>query len=197
MPFEYAIVLTGSIATGKSTVGAYFQDNGFEIIDADTIAHKTLDEVKLQITSYFGEHLIVNNKIDRKALGKIIFSDNTKRKTLEALLHPLIYNKILTQGKLLDNYKKPYFIDIPLFFESGRYNISNVLVVYTSKNIQLDRLIKREGITKYDAQSRIETQIDIEIKKKMASYVIDNNSDEITLYKSCKECIKWVEGLFK
>ncbi|MEN8726328.1 MAG: dephospho-CoA kinase [Sulfurovum sp.] len=186
MAFRYAIVLTGSIATGKSTVSKLFASLGFHIIDADQIAHQVLDEQNQAIAEMFGKALIHQGKVDRKALGAIVFVDSDKRKKLEALLHPLIYNEIERLSTEQDKLGKPYFIDIPLFFEGGRYPIEKSLVVYTTEEQQLERLMKREGYTKEEAVNRIQTQIPIEEKRKRASYVIDNSGTLTQLEKECE-----------
>jgi len=139
MAFKYAIVLTGSIATGKSSTVKLLEASGFHIIDADKIAHKILDEQHETIAQKFGEILVHEGKVDRKALGAIVFSDKTKRNELEALLHPLIYEEIERLSIEQDRLKKPYFIDIPLFFENKRYPIEKSLVVYTTEEQQLER----------------------------------------------------------
>lgn len=181
MTFQYAVALTGSIATGKSTVAKFLSEAGFEIIDADIIAHSILNEQKDAIAKLFGEDIVVNDEVNRKALGAIVFADESKRKMLESLLHPLIYARIATIAKSLDKEKKPYFVDIPLFFEGKRYPIEKVLLVYTSKETQLKRLMKRDKIQQHEAQKRMDTQIDIEEKVKKASYVIDNSGTILEL----------------
>jgi len=186
MAFRYAIVLTGSISTGKSTVSKLFASLGFHIIDADQIAHRVLDEQNQAIAEMFGKALIHQGKVDRKALGAIVFVDSDKRKKLEALLHPLIYNEIERLSAQQDKLGKPYFIDIPLFFEGGRYPIEKSLVVYTTEEQQLERLMKREGYTKEEALNRIQAQIPVEEKRKRASYVIDNSGTLTQLEKECE-----------
>lgn len=186
MAFKYAIVLTGSIATGKSSTVKLLEAAGFHIIDADKIAHKILDEQHQAIAEKFGETLVHECKVDRKALGAIIFSDNTKRKELEAVLHPLIYEEIERLSIEQDALGKPYFIDIPLFFENKRYPIEKSLVVYTTEEQQLERLMAREGYTKEEALNRIQAQIPVEEKRKLATYVIDNSGTLTQLKKECE-----------
>ena len=186
MAFKYAIALTGSIATGKSSTVKLLSGFGFHIIDADKIAHKILDEQHQAIADLFGETLVSKGKVDRKALGAIVFADSNKRKALEALLHPLIYEEIERLSIEQDKLGKPYFIDIPLFFEGGRYPIEKSLVVYTTKEQQLERLMKREGYTKEEALNRIQTQIPVEEKRKLATYVIDNSGTLTQLEKECE-----------
>ena len=177
MSFKYAIALTGGIATGKSTVIDLLAHSGFRIIDADKIAHEVLNEEYLTISEHFGEHFVVEGKVDRKALGEVVFNDAEKRKALESLLHPLIYKCISEKAAKLDKRAEPYIVDIPLFYEGGRYAIENVIVVYASKAQQLERLIQRDTFGKEEALARIESQICIEDKRDNATYVIDNSSN--------------------
>ena len=185
MAFEYAIVLTGGIATGKSTVANFFTDYGFTIIDADKIAHKILDKQHLEIAQLFGNQYIQNNTVNRKALGELIFSSPSDKKRLEDLLHPLIYQEIERQALTLDKIKNPYLIDIPLFFETKRYPIKDAIVVYTPQNMQLTRLIERDNSNEENAMQRIQSQLNIEEKKELASYVIDNSLDLKHLKQEC------------
>jgi len=177
MLFNYAIVLTGSISTGKSSAVDLLKQTGFHVIDADSVAHQILDEQHQAIAKAFGEQFVKEGKVDRKRLGSIIFTDKKKRKVLEEMLHPLIYARITEKSTLLDKRAEPYIIDIPLFFEGGRYAIENVIVVYAKKEQQLKRLMKREGYSEEEALARINAQIDIEEKRKNATYVIDNSGD--------------------
>ncbi len=186
MAFKYAIALTGSIATGKSSTVKLLEAAGFHIIDADKIAHKILDEQHQAIAQKFGEGLVHEGKVDRKALGAIVFSDKEKRKALEALLHPLIYDEIERLSIEQDRLGKPYFVDIPLFFENERYPIKKSLVVYTTEAQQLERLMQREGYTKEEALNRIHSQIPVEEKRKRATYVIDNSGTLTQLEKECE-----------
>jgi dephospho-CoA kinase len=175
--FKNAIALTGSIATGKSTVAKILSFNGFSIIDCDEIAHKVLNENTNNITKMFGDYLLIQNKnqINRKKLGKLIFDNPSNKKKLENLLHPLIYEQVKKQSNIYEVSNKKYIIDIALFFESDKYKeIKEVIVVYASKDLQLQRLIDRDGFSKKDALLRINSQIDIEIKKKKATYIVDN-----------------------
>jgi len=186
MAFEYAIALTGGIATGKSSATIILSLYGFRFIDADKIAHQILDEQYLKIAEIFGRSLVKDCKVDRKALGTIVFSDPLKRKELEALLHPLIYDEIERQAIEQERFKKPYIIDIPLFFEGGRYPIERSLVVYTTKEQQLQRLMQRDGYHQKEALKRIESQMDIEEKQKRATYIIDNSGDLKQLQYECE-----------
>ena len=184
---ENAIVLTGGIATGKSTVSALMQLLGFRVIDADKIAHMVLDESVNEIRDCFGDSYICNGKVDRKALGSLVFSNKDRREELEAIVHPKIRAEILSRAKEQERFGKPYLIDIPLFFErEGAYNIDKSIVVYTPKEIQLQRLIQREGLSKKEALQRVEAQLPIELKREKATFLIDNSKDLAHLQKECE-----------
>lgn len=176
--FKNAIALTGGISTGKSTVCNLFKLHGFLIIDADKIAHKLLDQNSHQIASMFGSQYVdENGKVIRKELGKIIFSNEENKLKLEALLHPLIKDEIIKESRLFESQDKPYFIDIPLFFEKMNYPIPRSLVIYTPKDIQVQRLMNRDNINEEEALLKISNQWDIEKKKELADMVIDNSKN--------------------
>jgi len=177
MAYEYAIALTGGIASGKSTVCNLLRLYGLRIIDADAIARQMLDSESDAISKLFGKEYIIDDKVDRKALGRLVFFDKDARKKLEELLHPKIRAEIERQSKEQDRLKGPYIVDIPLFYETGNYAIEKVIVVYAPRDIQKRRLIDREGLSDEEAEARLNAQIDIEEKKKLATWVIDNSKN--------------------
>lgn len=151
--------------------------HGFFIIDADAIAHATLETLHDELLSCFGHSVIKEGKVDRKALGEIVFGDPIKRKILESLTHPLIRQKILEQCLVRESFQKPYIVDIPLFFESACYPIEKVIVVYAPQEIQKQRLIQRDHLSPNQAQARLDAQLNIEEKKQKATFVIDNSDN--------------------
>lgn len=183
---RYAIALTGGIATGKSSTIALLSLYGFRFIDADKIAHEHLQGQHEAIASLFGSHMVQGGKVDRKKLGALVFHDARQKKALEGLLHPLIYDTIITRAKEQEKFKTPYMVDIPLFFETNRYPIEKSLVIYATKEQQIQRLIQREGYTPSEALCRIESQMDIEQKRTLATYVIDNSGDLKQLQDECE-----------
>jgi len=190
---DYAIALTGGIATGKSTVSNLLKLEGFSVIDADTIAHKVLDQEAGAIAKMFGAEFVKDKKVDRKALGGLIFSDKEAKRALEELLHPKIKESIFTEAKRLEKFKVPFFIDIPLFFETKNYAISPVVVVYAPKDMQIERLIKREGLSKEEALKRIKAQLPIEKKLELADFVVDNSKDLKHLQSEVEHLVIWVK----
>ena len=196
MAYQYAIALTGGIATGKSTVASLLGLNGLRIIDADTIAHQILDENSDWIVNRFGKQYLKGHKVNRPELGKLIFSDPEAKKELEAFLHPKIRAAIEEASEKQDLLKYPYLIDIPLFFETSSYPIKNSVVVYTPKALQLERFIKRNGFTQEESLRRIESQMDIEEKRSRATWVIDNSSNLKHLQQECEKFVDEIKALY-
>lgn len=192
MTFENAYVLTGGIATGKSTVSSLLKKNGFSVIDADVIAKEELQSSQSELKQIFGDSIFVDGKIDRKKLATIIFDSEEQREKLNNLIHPKVRKAIKKEAMKREKYKLPYIMDIPLFFESGNYDCKMALVVYTPKHIQLDRLIEREGLSSEEAQKRVSAQLDIDEKKKRADWVIDNSSDLKHLEKETEKFINYI-----
>lgn len=196
MAYEHAIVLTGGIATGKSTVSSLLRAKGFEVIDADLIAKEILPLHVKEVEALFGKSVVIDGVIDRKALGSLIFSNKTEREKLNAFLHPLIREEILRRSELLEVTQKPYIIDIPLYFESSGYHCKMVVVVYAPVEVQRKRLMIRENFTKEEAQKRIDAQISIEEKKVLADFLINNSFDMKFLEEEIEKCIKFIRGKY-
>lgn len=175
MAFEHAIALTGSIATGKSTVASLLKLQGFRIIDADAVAHEVLASQASWVASTFGEQYVSHSSVDRPKLGQLIFHNAEAKAELEGFLHPKIYDTILEQSLYQEQFQFPYLIDIPLFFENGRYAIKHSVVVYTPFDVQIKRLMARNAYGYDEAKARIENQWPIEKKRALATWVIDNS----------------------
>jgi dephospho-CoA kinase len=166
-----AIVLTGGIGTGKSTVASFLKMYGYKIIDADEISKRVFEEKKEEIKRLF-------NTTDRKEIRKIVFKDKNKLTLLEKIILPEVKKRVLKKAYELEKDNVTYFVDLPLFFEKQNYNeFTKVLVVYAPKDIQIQRVIKRDKTNKEDAIAIINNQIDIEKKKQLADFVIDNSKD--------------------
>ena len=177
MAFEYAIALTGGIATGKSTVASLMVLNGMRVIDADAISHEILDASSSWVEETFGEEYLSGSKVNRTKLGSLVFSDDEKKKVLEEFLHPKIRDEIEKRSVKQDSFKFPYLIDIPLFFENGAYDITDSVVVYAPTDVQLERFIKRNKYSKEESLKRIASQMPIDEKKKRATWIIDNSKN--------------------
>lgn len=175
------IGLTGSIASGKSTVSSMFKELLIPVIDADQIARDVVEpgESALQaIVSEFGHDILLpDGTLDRKKLGAIIFSDTDKRAKLNAIIHPAVRKRMVEQKEhLLMNGAKCVVMDIPLLFESKlTHMVDKTLIVYVDEGVQLQRLMNRDNSQKEEALQRIQSQIPLKEKVKLADAVIDNN----------------------
>lgn len=174
------IGLTGSIATGKSQVSNYLRDKGIKVVDADLIARDLVDIpiVKDEIKKAFGENIYVNENLDRKKLAEIVFNNDKKRNILNDIMHPHIYKIILDE---IRNSKDIVFVDIPLLFENEKVNekfglsFDEIWLVYVDREKQIERLMKRDGISRDYAEKKINSQISVEEKRKKSDVIIDNS----------------------
>lgn len=175
--------LTGSIATGKSSVAKIFKEQNIPVICADEIAHQLTQKnspVLETIQKKFGATYIKGDgSLDREKLGQLVFSNEDKRKELNNLLHPLVKAEMLRQIEdQRATGKKLVVLDIPLLFEAGFETLCDkVLVVYAPANLALSRLMQRNKLSREEAGKRLASQMDIELKKQRAGFVIDNSGN--------------------
>lgn len=190
----YVIGLTGGIAMGKSIITKYLVNNDYYVIDSDEIVKSLLKEekVKASIANLFGEEFITNNTIDKGKLAKLIFQNESKRQQLNSLIHPLVKEKI--KHKIKQSSSKLIFVDIPLLYEASFDDLCDkVIVIYTDYDTNLKRLMERDNIAIEYAKSKIASQMDIEIKKEKANYIIDNSHDLCYTYKQLEEILKTIK----
>ena len=174
--------LTGGIATGKSTVAAIFEKAGARLIDADRIAREAVRKdspAYREIVAHFGaEVLQENGELDRKRLAAVIFGDLGEQRALERIVHPRVKEEI-DLGIERVRQQAPdalVIVDIPLLYEAGmQQGLDAVIVVYAPENLQIERLMARDGLTRPAAVARIRAQMPIESKRALATYLIDNS----------------------
>ncbi|MED3661961.1 dephospho-CoA kinase [Ureibacillus terrenus] len=175
------IGLTGSIASGKSTVSKMLKEYGFPIVDADVVARQVVEpgsETLNKIAEAFGKEVLTETgELDRKKLGSIIFNDEEKRQLLNSVIHPAIRKEMLRQrDEYLAKGEKTVIMDIPLLFESKlQHFVDKILVVAVSEEVQLERLMKRNQLSEEEAKARIRSQLPMPVKVQGADAVIDNN----------------------
>ncbi|GAA8505417.1 dephospho-CoA kinase [Helicobacter pylori] len=193
MVLKNAIALTGGIGAGKSTTIKILESQGYQILDADKIAHQLLQEHQFKIARHFGSEIIEKDILNRKKLGAIVFQNANELKWLEGFLHPLIRERMLKKAYELEKNHQAYFLDIPLFFEVGGkkcYPVSKVVLIYAPKALQIERLLERDKLKEAEILQRLACQMDIEQKRTMSDYIIDNSS-------SLKDLNKQVERFLK
>lgn len=176
--------LTGGIASGKSTVSALFVAKGAALVDADVIAREVMlpgHPVLAAAVQAFGETILQpDGTLDRARLGEIVFRDPEALQTLNHLTHPAIRTEIKDRMYALDQEdpQRLVIVDIPLLYESQLDNLfDHIIVVYVPRRVQLARLMARNGMTLEQAENRLKSQMDIELKRRKADYVIDNSGD--------------------
>lgn len=175
--------LTGGIACGKSTVADMFADLGIPVLDADDLAREVVEpgQQGLQmIVDQFGDGVLdESGGLDRKKVGEMVFNDEEARKTLNAIMHPLIGAAGAKHMMAHQDSPAPYLLyEAALLVETRAYEaFSALIVVSAEESIQRLRLIARDGFTAMEANARIESQLPVEQKAAVADYVVTNNGD--------------------
>jgi dephospho-CoA kinase len=175
--------LTGSIASGKSTVSNFLKELNVPIVDADVIAKEVVEigqpAYKKIVETFGSEILLDSGEINRPFLGSIIFNHKEKRLQLNEIVHPEVRREMKEQADRYIKQGEPLVIlDIPLLYEGNSIElVEKVIVVTVSEENQLKRLMNRNGLSKEDALLRIASQIPVKEKAARADYVINNNGD--------------------
>lgn len=175
------IGLTGSIASGKSTVSLMLKEKGYPIVDADEIARLVVEPgtpVMQAIEKAFGQEVLqTDGSLNRERLGARIFGNEEERNKLNAIIHPAIRTEMLRQKEThLAHGANTVVMDIPLLFESRLQSfVEKIIVVSVTPKVQKERLIARNKLTETQADNRIESQLSMSFKEAEADAVIDNN----------------------
>lgn len=189
-------ILTGSIASGKSSVLKIIAEEGYNTISADDVVKELYkDEEFLKgFKKEIGEEFFtIDKKLDKDKLRETIFKDISLKNRVEAFVHPLVYEKI--KEMLLDGFN---FIEVPMFFEAREYfldskiEIKGIIFVNIDKKIQVSRLMHRNKISEKEAIAMIDTRITSEEKIKASNYIINNNALEDDLK---REVLKTLERI--
>jgi len=174
------IALTGGIATGKTYVANRLREAGVPMVDADTLAREVVtpgSPALAAIRKRFGPHAARRDgTMDRVRVGQIVFKDKRARLDLEAIIHPAVIKAINDFFNALPK-RTPFAIaDIPLVYETGRdKDFDAIIVVACPREMQLQRLMERNKLSKEDAERRLAAQLPIDQKVKKASHVIKND----------------------
>ena len=193
------IAITGTVATGKSTVCRILKDHGASTLSSDKIIHQLLANDPLcikQITSLFGSQVTTDKKIDRKKVADIVFNDEKKLEALESLLHPLLLRRIDEEFKKVEaEGKNKYFVvELPLVQEIGKEEDFDLIVAVVSDNDKAVKRFTQAGFTKNSLLKRNARQWDSEKKAKYADYVIENDGTVENLKQKVLEMIKEIDS---
>ena len=193
--------LTGGIATGKSVVDDELRRLGAHIIDADKIAREVVEPGKPaydEIVKEFGNGVLEpGGALDRKALGRIVFSDPAALEKLGSITHPRIRERIKEEARRLSAQGDSIIVlDVALLIETGvKYEVEKIIVVFAEKEQQIQRLMDRDGLSRGEAEKRVSIQMDIKEKLKYADYVIDNSGAKDWTIEQTRALYSELEGL--
>ncbi len=183
--------LTGSIATGKSTVSKYLSENyGIKILNADIVGHEVLQKQRIvdSISRVFGKEVVKNGAVDRQMLGRKVFSDKSKLNALNTIVHPELIKKVLSEVKLLSE-KSPVIFEAAILIEAGwQKHFEKVVITTCDPDVQLKRVMERSNLSLSEAKERVMSQLPFDEKKIFADYIIDTTKG----LEGCIEILKEV-----
>ena len=177
------IGITGGIASGKSTVTNFLRQKGFQVVDADAVVHqlqKPGGRLFEALVQHFGQEIILENgELNRPLLASLIFSNTEEQEWSKQIQGEIIREELASLRDKLAQTESIFFMDIPLLFEQD-YSawFDETWLVYVAPDVQMERLMKRDQLSKDLAISRLSAQWPLEEKKGLASQVIDNNGNQ-------------------
>ena len=177
------IGITGGIASGKSTVTNFLRQKGFQVVDADALVHqlqKSGGRLYQVLVQHFGQDIVSENgELNRPLLASLIFSNTEEREWSKRTQGEIIREELATLRDQLAQTESIFFMDIPLLFEQDYSSwFDQTWLVYVEPDVQMERLMKRDQLSKDLAISRLSAQWPLEEKKGLASQVIDNNGSQ-------------------
>jgi dephospho-CoA kinase len=183
------VALTGGIGSGKSLAGEFFAELGAIVVDSDQLARDVIERGTPgfdEVLAAFGDEILTAGLIDRKKLGEIVFSDEAKRKELEAIVHPLIRTALeeiknsAPQGSVIIN-------QIPLLAETGGKERFDLVIAITSDlELRRSRLIAR-GLSAHEIEKRLAAQVQDSEREAIADYIITNHGDRDNLLRQVEK----------
>ena len=190
------IGITGGIASGKSTVTNFLRQKGFQVVDSDAVVHdlqKPGGRLYQVLVKHFGQEIILENgELDRPLLASLIFSNPEEREWSKQTQGEIIREEMAALRDQLAQTEAIFFMDIPLLFEQDYVNwFDETWLVYVDRDIQVERFMKRDQLSKEVAESRLSAQWSLEEKTKLASRILDNNGSRDQLV---SQVVKLLEG---
>ena len=196
----YRIGLTGGVGSGKSTVSSYMHELGIPVIDGDKLAREAVIPGSLamnRLREVFGPHIFLpDGSLDRLKVGKIVFNDEEKRQKLNGIIHPYIWYR--TREELIQAQKEGFpvvVLDMPLLLEiSWQLRVEEVWLVEVPLEVQIARVISRDGFTREQVMERIRKQMPTTNKMNYADVIIDNSRSVEDTRRQVREALKHVPG---
>ncbi|MDY4336974.1 dephospho-CoA kinase [Streptococcus sp. 21WXBC0057M1] len=177
------IGITGGIASGKSTVTEFLRQKGFQVVDADAVVHqlqKPGGRLYQVLVEHFGEKVLLENgELNRPLLASLIFSNLEEQEWSKRTQGEIIREELAALRNQFAQTEALFFMDIPLLFEQDYASwFDETWLVYVNRDVQLERLMKRDQISKEAAESRLNSQWPLERKISLASHSLDNNGNQ-------------------
>ena len=177
------IGITGGIASGKSTVTEFLRQKGFQVVDADAVVHqlqKPGGRLYQVLVEHFGEKVLLENgELNRPLLASLIFSNSEEQEWSKRTQGEIIREELAALRNQFALTEALFFMDIPLLFEQNYASwFDETWLVYVNRDVQLERLMKRDQISKEAAESRLNSQWPLERKISLASHSLDNNGNQ-------------------
>ena len=177
------IGITGGIASGKSTVTEFLRQKGFQVVDADAVVHqlqKPGGRLYQVLVEHFGEKVLLENvELNRPLLASLIFSNPEEQEWSKRTQGEIIREELAALRNQFALTEALFFMDIPLLFEQNYASwFDETWLVYVNRDVQLERLMKRDQISKEAAESRLNSQWPLERKISLASHSLDNNGNQ-------------------
>ena len=177
------IGITGGIASGKSTVTEFLRQKGFQVVDADAVVHqlqKPGGQLYQVLVEHFGEKILLENgELNRPLLASLIFSNSEEQEWSKRTQGEIIREELAALRNQFALTEALFFMDIPLLFEQNYASwFDETWLVYVNRDVQLERLMKRDQISKEAAESRLNSQWPLERKISLASHSLDNNGNQ-------------------
>jgi dephospho-CoA kinase len=197
------IGLTGGIGAGKSAVSARLAERGAVVIDADAIVHELQQPgqpVLAGMVERFGPAILAaGGTLDRAAVADLVFGDDPGARAnladLNAIVWPAVGEEIARRLADLEGTDEVVVLDVPLMVESGRSDLTGLLVVDCPVDLAVQRVVGQRGMDEADARARIARQASREERLARADHVIDNSGDLAQLDREVEEVWAWIEGL--
>ena len=193
------IGLTGGIGSGKSEVARLLTARGAEVIDADLIVRELQQpgaEVYEKMVELFGQEVVgADRALDRAAIAKKVFTDESLLKTLNQLIHPIVRRVMNERVESFRSSDKVVVLDIPLLVENPREGLDGVLVVDLDSELAVRRLVEQRNMNADDARARIAKQATREQRLALANHVIDNSGDRDELSRKVDLAWSWIKSL--
>ncbi len=195
---QMIIGITGGIGSGKSAVSSILLKLGYPVVDADVIARNVLNRgtaaYDKTVETFGTQILLEDHQINRTYLGEIIFNDASEREKLNAIVHPAVYAAINSEVSRLLRTHDLVFVDVPLLFENDRADdYDEVWVVNASDTVRIERISKRDHVEAAYALVKINAQMPLEAKVKLATHVIQNDGSLESLEKRVKAMLNSIK----